>query len=412
MTTKTKLTPKIIATFKLSQGETEKELYDTEITGFGIRIRERGNSKFIFRYRIGGVQRRMSLGPATAETTALARENACKLAARVALGDDPALDKETAQQQASALFGPLVQLFLERHKTDWVPRYYVDVARHLNIDAKSLHKLPVAKVTQSSVTDLLDGIAKNKSGVTANRVRASLSKFYSWVLSRGIELPKNPVEYTETRSEQSRKRVLTNDELRAIWHACPADHYGGIVKLLMLTGQRREEIAALRCSEITDARPDLPKGQYQIEFPDQRTKNGEPHVVPLTDEALAILDQFPREDRICVFGRKGTGFSGWSHCKDRLDQAIAANGKAIAPWILHDLRRTMATRMAEELEVQPHIIEAVLNHISGHKAGVAGVYNRATYLSEKRTALTLWAERLMEIVEGRAARVVPIKRVS
>ena len=136
----------------------------------------------------------------------------------------------------------------------------------------------------------------------------------------------------------------------------------------------------------------------------ERVKNKRKHTVPLSDAAKTILDQFRNEGRSCVFGRADSGFGGWNWSKQELDAHAA-----IAPWTLHDLRRTVATRMAE-LGVQPHIIEAVLNHVSGHKSGVAGIYNRATYDKEKREALNLWAEHVMATVEGRAATVVPLKR--
>jgi integrase len=121
------------------------------------------------------------------------------------------------------------------------------------------------------------------------------------------------------------------------------------------------------------------------------------------------LSRFKRDGRTCVFGRVDTGFNGWHYCKQDLNARVAAAGKPLAEWKPHDLRRTVATRMAE-LGVQPHIVEAVLNHVSGHKSGVAGIYNRATYDKEKREALNLWAEYVMATVEGRAATVLSLKR--
>jgi len=147
----------------------------------------------------------------------------------------------------------------------------------------------------------------------------------------------------------------------------------------------------------------------QIELPGERTKKGRPHIIPLSEPAKAILAKFPRDDRGCVFGRDSTGFSGWSKAREKIDRRIAEAGKPLDHWTPHDLRRTVATQMAG-LGIQPHIIEAVLNHVSGHKAGVAGIYNRATYDKEKREALNLWGEHVLALVEGRAATVVPLKR--
>src|SRR5262249_29148016 len=151
---------------------------------------------------------------------------------------------------------------------------------------------------------------------------------------------------------------------------------------------RRDEVGAMAKSEI-----DLTGRKWSI--PSMRTKNSLSHEVPLSDPALAILKQATKRERIAdrdlIFGETGRGFSGWSKARAALEKRLAEQTKKkVAEWRLHDLRRTVATRMAE-LGVQPHIIEAVLNHISGHKAGVAGIYNRAQYAPEKRQALDLWA---------------------
>ena len=191
----------------------------------------------------------------------------------------------------------------------------------------------------------------------------------------------------------ARERVLNDDELRAIWNAADgAGQYGVIIKLLTLTACRREEIGALRWSEI-----DLDRAI--ISLPSARTKNARPFDVPLSATALAVLETHPRREDDFVFGRRD-GFRGWADAKTALDRRIK-----VAPWRAHDLRRKAATRMAD-IGVLPHVIEAVLNHQSGAKAGIAGVYNRAMYESEKRDAANRWAEHLLSIVEGRTAKVV------
>src|SRR5262249_6629475 len=210
----------------------------------------------------------------------------------------------------------------------------------------------------------------------------------------------NIASYTEKRKENSRTRVLSDTELKAIWAACRDNGFGAIIRLLVLTGQRKSEIGSLRWDEVQDE---------QIVLPPQRTKNGRTHGVPLSDAAKAILDKFRSNHRTYVFGRYDSGFGGWNTAKSELDANIAKASKPIEHWTLHDLRRTAATRMAD-LGVQPYIIEAVLNHVSGHRAGVAGIYNRATYDKEKREALNLWAEHVLATVEGHAAKVLPLKR--
>jgi integrase len=169
---------------------------------------------------------------------------------------------------------------------------------------------------------------------------------------------------------------------------------------LILTGQRREEIGGLRWSEITDA---------GIELPAERTKNAQAHTIPLSGPAHAIIRALPRHDgREFVFGRGEGGYSGWSRSKARLDERIAEmNRQPLPGWTLHDLRRTAVTEMAE-IGIQPHVIEAVINHISGHKGGVAGIYNKASYTGEKTTALARWADHVLSVVEGRERKVIPI----
>jgi integrase len=218
----------------------------------------------------------------------------------------------------------------------------------------------------------------------------------------------SPVLGTNRPAEpKSRERVLTDSELAEIWATFGDDDYGRIVKLLMLTAQRRDEVGGMRWTEL-----DTDKNVWTI--PSTRTKNHREHTVPLTDAAIALIP-LRREGREHVFGdgprRKGDshrGFSGWSKSKAALDARIlAARQKAadagveaepLPDWRLHDLRRTAATVMADRLGVLPHIVEAVLNHVSGHRAGVAGVYNLARYEAEMRAALRTWADYVHGIV--------------
>jgi integrase len=189
---------------------------------------------------------------------------------------------------------------------------------------------------------------------------------------------------------KSRERVLVDRELAEIWRACRDDDYGRIIKLLMLTGQRRNEVGGMQWTEIDG-------DTWTI--PGTRTKNHREHVVLLPDFALALIDASPRRTNCdYVFGdgprRKGDdhrGFSGWSKAKAALDERIIEMRRKMAKldWRLHDLRRTAATVMADRLGVLPHIVEVILNHVGGHRAGVAGVYNRAKYEAEMRKALQL-----------------------
>jgi integrase len=393
-----RLTVKSADGLRLKPGQKERIAFDDDIPGFGLRIREGGSRTWIFQYRIGSKQRRMVLASANSAQLNLAdvRKTASKLQGRVALGQDPAKDKETARREVENTFAVFADQFLEARKSSWRAGTYREARRHLTQHAKPLHSFPIAAVSQYNIAKLLEDVAKKNGGVTANRVRTSLSSLLGWIIKKGIRLPEgNVASYTEKPvDEKSRDRVLSDAELKGIWKACLDDDYGAIIKLLMLTGSRANEIGALRWNEVHDE---------QIVLPAERTKNRRAHISPLSDVAKKMIPP-RRADRKFVFGRHDTGFQGWSHCKAALDQRAR-----LEHWAVHDLRRTVATRMAE-LGVQPHIVEAVLNHVSGHKSGVAGIYNRATYDKEKREALNLWAEHVMATVEGRAATVVPLKR--
>jgi integrase len=211
----------------------------------------------------------------------------------------------------------------------------------------------------------------------------------------------NPAAFTNKRAETPRDRVLAEDEIRAIWAALPPGDFGDIIRMLLLTGQRRGEIAELSWQEI-----DFERGL--IVLPSSRTKNAREHAVPMSASVRAILDARTRiYGRDLVFGVRGIGRFGFGKCKARLDKALA--GAGMKEWVVHDLRRTAATLMGERLQIPPHIVEAILNHQSGTKRGVAGLYNRSQYLGEKKQALERWADYVMALVEGREVNVIPMR---
>jgi integrase len=229
------------------------------------------------------------LGSAKSVPLSLAKQNASKLEARVRLGEDPALDRQTAKLEVDNTFGVLAHQYLETRKSEWRPVTYKEVERHLKKYAKSLHRLPISAVSQHNIASLLNTLAKDVGNVTANRVRGSLCSLFGWVIREGVRLPEgNVASYTNKRQERARDRVLSDGELRAIWTACPDDDYGAILKLLMLTAQRANEIAELRWDEVHDE---------QIVLPAERTKNKRPQIIPLSEPAKAILGGFERGDR-------------------------------------------------------------------------------------------------------------------
>jgi integrase len=434
-----KLTARSIQTLELPSDRSEKLYWDEDIPGFGLRLRAGGSRNWVFQYALGDKQRRLSLGAATPEsftkqksldgTIKLGiREQAAMLHASVRLGQDPAGEKEENRKRATDTFETIAKKYLTAKKASTRPGTYRETERHILQYAKPLNGMHVAKISRRDIATLIGSLRDNSGPVASNRARSTLSDFFSWALSEGIDgIENNPVLNTNKSEEKPRERVLKDFELRAIWKHAGDDHYGSILRLLMLTGQRADEIASLQWNEIiettvpakrlTDAIT-LPQFNIgAIDLPPERTKNKRSHIVPLSNSAAAILAEQPRRAddngslREFVFGVGQRGFSGWSRCKERLDERISKElGKPLDHWTPHDQRRTMSTLMNDRLGVLPHVVEAILNHVSGSKAGVAGVYNKALYLRERAEALNLWADHLTSIVQGRENNVAPLKR--
>jgi integrase len=378
-------------------------VWDTVVQGFGVR-RQKDGAYYYLRFRKNGSQQMRSIGrhgsPWTPEQ---ARNEAKRLLGALVGGDDP-----FTKPLASESFGHEVQRYLERKRQMMKPRAFEEVERHLTNHAAPLHKLRLAEIDRRTIAQRLGEVETASGPVARNRVRSSLSAFFSWAVTEGL-LETNPVQGTAKLDEGgSRERILTSEELSELWSALddePNAQFADIVRLLILTGQRREEIGGLRWSEVE---------RGLIVLPPERTKNSRQHEVPLSRQAKAILERQPkRKGRDFIFGIGELGFSGWSDCKARLDQALLAarrqtsrKAKAMPDWRLHDLRRTCATGMAE-LGVMPNVIELALNHVSGHKAGVAGIYNRSKMSDAVREGLQKWADHLEALIVGPRKQPVP-----
>jgi integrase len=400
-----KLTAKTIDTIQLLPGQKERVVRDDELTGFQLRIRAGGSRVFIFQYRLGKLKRRMTLGPAVKEAFPGIRQRVLDLIAQVRLGQDPAGAKKAAIEAAQVLavgsFKNITELYLATQIKRLNPRTYRDLQKFLMDRAKMLHGLPLVAITRRELATMLNAVeasvTRGKGSATANKMRSYLSMLFNWAMREGL-CDTNPVGGTNRRDQPARTRVLSMDELVKIWHALPDSRFGSAAKLLMLTAQRRQEFGNARWSEMH-----LEKG-YMI-LPGRRSKNKREHIIPLSEPACVILTQqyqIKRQDTI--FSRNENGMSAWGQRKAALDKKLPG----MPHWTLHDLRRSVCTHMAEDLGVLPHIIEAIINHQSGTKAGVAGIYNRALYLKEKTAALALWAEHLMAAVTGEPAKVVPL----
>jgi integrase len=273
----------------------------------------------------------------------------------------------------------IIDAYLSDAKTRQRPRSYRETERHLRRHAAPLHHERAEAVRRRDVATLLERVNEQSGPIAANRVRASLSALWTWGLRTGrIEADSSPVSFTVRQPEKSRERTLTNAEIRAIWNATEGDDdYFRIVRLCLLTGCRREEIGGLRWDEVD---------QDRLAIGAARMKGGIVHEIAILPMITAALPYQPEAFRHCVFGRRGTGFSGWSKSKKELDTRIAGAGTNMPPWGLHDLRRTFSTRLHDE-GVEPIVIEALLAH---KQQGVAGVYNRASFRNAKRAAMEKW----------------------
>jgi integrase len=372
------------------------------VPGLYLRVRKSGSRTFVIQWRQGNIQRRLTVGKVGVLTLDEARKKARKLLVGIDEGADPIAVKARTKVADKLLFEALAQEYLDARAADMKASSLDQCKRHLQLYFKPFNRLAVARIDRALVAAELRTIVKSRGEVTADRARSTLSAFYGWCVGEGYA-NENPVIGTNRASANvGRDRVLADNELVAIWKASPANDYGRIVRLLMLTGLRRNEVSGLCWTELSLDGPDP-----VISLPKERTKNSRPHDVPLSEQALAVLAEVAqREGRDHLFGGGEGGFSGYSRAKTALDEAARLE----SPWTLHDLRRTMATRMAD-LGVQPHIIEAVLNHISGHKSGVAGIYNRSTYAAEKRAALDLWGSRVQTLLaRAEGANVTTLKR--
>jgi integrase len=375
-------------------------LWDGEIPGFGLKITKGGAKVYLLQYRMGGrgtPTRRYTIGRHGAPwTPEEARNEAVRLMGLVRDGIDPMEQKRArAAPPKMTTVTDVIGEFLDRYAAK--NRSVNEVRRSLHHDVVSAWgDRPITEITRRDIIELLDGIA-DRAPVQANRVFSMLRKLFNWCVDRDI-LPASPcVRVKPPGQETDRDRVLSDDELKRVWRATDllGWPFGPAVKLLILTAQRRDEVARMRWDEI-----DLEGALWTI--PAEKSKNGRAHEVPLSPAALDILKSLPHMGELVFTTTGTTPIAGFSKAKTRLDEL-----SNVLDWRLHDLRRTATTGMAK-MGIAPHIADRILNHIGGTIRGVAAVYNRHAYLDERRTALDAWARRVETIVNGTPTHVVPM----
>jgi integrase len=375
---------------RLPEGKTDHYEFDSDCTGLSIRLQGKAK-RWVVWYQADGRRRRATLGPVAGMPLKEARREAQRIVGGARDGKDALAEREAARARSGDTLKVMIDIYLERRaKPRQRPRTYREARYYLTVLWAPLHSLQVSSITRRDVASRLEEIRVGNGPIAANMARAYLRAAFSWAMRAGMA-ETNPVIGTERPAEVRRRdRVLSPAELATVWKAADGSgEFGVIVKLLMLTGQRREEVAGMRWSEF-----DLDRALWIL--PAERVKNARQHEVPLSRQVLALLPE-RREGRAYVFGRGRTGgFSGFSPAKKRLDVAAGLE----QPWVIHDLRRSAVTHMAE-IGIAPNVIEAAVNHVSGHRGGIAGVYNLASYRPQKAAALQTYADWLEAVVEGR-----------
>ena len=376
----------------LTSDKPDQVFWDDELPGFGVRLRD-GKKSWLLQYRANGKSRREKLGDIRQVAIEAARSIARQRFAAIELGRDPSAERTEAKAAAAApvlTFGAVADRYLADKDGTVRPKTLHELRRHLTVQWAPLRERPIADVKLPDVAFQL-GEIKKASRSTARAARANLSGMFNWAIGEAL-VENNPVNGTNDPAEgiEPRDRVLSDAELGATWTAAgDAGDFGKIVKLLILTGTRRDEIGSLRWTDI-----DFDAAELTIRA--EVAKNGVALVLPLADLALDILNSVERRSDH-VFGRRlaGSGFQGYGKAMS----AFRARLAFAEHWTLHDLRRTARTNWSK-LGIAPHVSERLLNHVENR---LKATYDRYAYRDEKRAALVLWAERFA----GR--KVIPLR---
>lgn len=369
------------------------DVWDRWIPGFGVRCSRAGTKTFVLVYRVRGKWRRMSLGRYPNLKLAEARKRADAALREISAGRDPQAAKGTTRSTAPDSFDATVETFIATYcKQQNRASTAAETERMLrSVFVPIWQRRSVRDVAKTDVLDVLRGIMERGMPSAARHAFATIRKFFNWCVEQEMIETSPCLTIKPPAKANSRDRVLNDAELAVIWRASAEEGYpfGPIVQLLALTAQRRGEVVGMRWDELQ-----LEMAEPVWTIPAKRTKNNRPHVVPLTPAAVAIIKALPRFTSEFVFPARGKpeqAYSGYSKGKRAVDASADLHD-----WTLHDLRRTAATGMARA-SVPPHVVERILNHVSGTFKGVAGVYNRFGYLPEMREALLAWEAHIKKL---------------
>ena len=366
------------------------DLYDAALRGFGVRVATSGTKSWFVMRRVNGRMVRYSLGRYPEYSLTEARAAAAAALKRMTEGEHPHADK-------AAMFDEVLE--------EWLVR---DQAKNRSVgnvrNAVAKHVLPafggrsIDSIRKADVLRLIDKIVDSGAPVQANRVLAYLRRLFNWSIARDL-LRNNPAAGVKAPAKEvSRERVLSLDELQALMGAATRIGYpwGSMVKLLVMTSQRLEEVASAPWLEF-----DLERAEWSI--PGSRTKNGRPQLVHLSGAALSVIQELPRfEEQPWLFSTTGIGpVRGFSKAKVKFDKESGVTG-----WTFHDIRSSFATHATERLGISPVVVDKVQNHVTGALRGVAAVYQRGEYLEQRKAAMSAWAEFLAGL---QAENVTPLR---
>lgn len=379
--------------------------WDSELRGFGLKVTPSGSKIYLVQYRMGGrgsPTRRYTIGRHGTWSPQTARDEAVRLLREAESGVDPqsaAKAREYTEQDLA--FDSYAERFLRDFgKRKWRPRTYSSAESNLRRWViPVLRRKPLPSITRPDITSVFDKLPPGSPALPRN-IFNLVRKLFSWSVERG-DLNQSPLNGMPTPSAvTSRDRVLDDHELILV-AAMAGDlnpPFGQFVRMLIATGQRRDEVSGMAWNEL-----DQRTAEWRL--PPARTKNNVKHLVPLNSIAMRELDALAGGERWptngYVFTTTGRSpVSGYSRMKRQLDALIslANGGRPIASWRLHDLRRTFATNM-QRLDVRFEVTEALLNHISGSRAGVGGIYQRHDWGPEKADAVARWASKLHALVD-------------
>jgi len=349
------------------------DIFDGAFRGLGLRVATSGTKSWFIMKRVNGKMTRATIGRFPEMSLTDAREAALPASKKM-------LEGKALEKKDTDLFSYVVADWLERDQKK--NKTYKQVENAINKYAlPKFGGMRVQQVKKSDVFKIIDKI-HNTSPVSANRNLAYLKRFFNWCLERDLIEVNPAITIKSLSKEMSRDRVLQLDELKALWTASKSISYpfGPLLRLLILTGQRFREVSEASWNEFS-----LKDSKWYL--PATRTKNGRAHVVHLSKATKKVLKTIPKfDEQKLIFSTNGrTPVSGISKFKKRLD-----NASQVSEWRFHDLRRSFATISCDTLNIEPKVIDALLNHLTGVTTGVAAVYQRAEYTEQRKEALEKW----------------------